>query len=109
MLDIKEKIASSCALIKGIGSWTHGIRSVRILILYVRKKSPFMIRKWKSGLIRRRWNIEQIRNKLYLVYLISVIIKFLRYFSTCVKNINEDMFFDQDILLLPHSLLRQGH
>lgn len=45
MLDIKEKIASSCALIKGIGSWTHGIRSVRILILYVKKKSPFMIRK----------------------------------------------------------------
>ena len=32
-------------VIKGIGSWTHGIRSVRILILYVNKKSPFMIRK----------------------------------------------------------------
>jgi hypothetical protein len=44
-LEIIEKIASSCALIKGIGSCTQGIRSVNSLILYVKKNNPFIMRK----------------------------------------------------------------
>jgi len=60
-LAISEKIASSVALINGIGSWIPGIKSVYNLTLYVRRKRALIRRKWRKGLLRRSLNIGKER------------------------------------------------